>query len=58
MFEWQQGSQPAEKLLVKMGEVIRIEDLTITVHYTKDQIALGMRRLSIIDVAGGHHHRQ
>jgi asparagine synthase (glutamine-hydrolysing) len=54
MFEWQQGSQPAEKLLVKMGEVIRHRGPDDYGHYTKDQIALGMRRLSIIDVAGGH----
>jgi len=43
-----------EQLLTRMGEVIRHRGPDDFGHYVGRGVALGMRRLSIIDVSGGH----
>ncbi|HMI50426.1 MAG TPA: asparagine synthase (glutamine-hydrolyzing) [Candidatus Saccharimonadales bacterium] len=43
-----------EELLARMGAVIQHRGPDDFGHYVGDGVALGMRRLSIIDVAGGH----
>jgi asparagine synthase (glutamine-hydrolysing) len=52
--EFRQGCRPAATLLSKMGEIIRHRGPDDHGHYLNDQVALGMRRLSIIDLEGGH----
>lgn len=45
---------PSELLLRSMGEIITHRGPDDSGHYFGRGVALGMRRLSIIDVAGGH----
>lgn len=47
-------SRPEERLLTKMGNVIHHRGPDDYGHFCDRQIALGMRRLSIIDIEGGH----
>jgi asparagine synthase (glutamine-hydrolysing) len=48
------GGQPNEELLTRMGNVIVHRGPNDHGHYVGRGMAFGMRRLSIIDVAGGH----
>ncbi len=48
------ADRPAEDLLARMGGSIQHRGPDDQGHYIAPSIALGMRRLSIIDVAGGH----
>lgn len=50
----EQSRASAEQLIERMCQVIRHRGPDDTGSWTGDGIALGMRRLSIIDVAGGH----
>src|SRR5688572_22701410 len=46
--------QPSEEMLTKMGNVITHRGPDDHGHYSGRGIVLGMRRLSIIDLEGGH----
>src|SRR2546425_8808492 len=52
--ELREGRRPGEEVLAAMGEVMIHRGPDDHGHYCADGIALGMRRLSIIDLAGGH----
>src|SRR5215471_4499001 len=54
VIELRQGRRPADQILNRMGNVIIHRGPDDFGHYVKDELAFGMRRLSIIDVAGGH----
>jgi asparagine synthase (glutamine-hydrolysing) len=47
-------AEPSRALLARMGDVIAHRGPNDKGHYFDHKVALGMRRLSIIDLAGGH----
>lgn len=48
------SDQPCEPALTHMGDVIQHRGPDDSGHYSAGSVGLGMRRLSIIDLAGGH----
>lgn len=52
--ELKEGRQPNEELLTRMGNVMVHRGPNDHGHYVGRGMAFGMRRLSIIDLAGGH----
>ena len=48
------ASPPEESLLTKMGDIIHHRGPDDHGHFLSPEMAFGMRRLSIIDVEGGH----
>jgi asparagine synthase (glutamine-hydrolysing) len=52
--ELREGRRPAEDLLNRMGQIMIHRGPNDYGHYGADGIAMGMRRLSIIDLEGGH----
>ena len=54
VLELRPSHRPAEELLAKMGQVMVHRGPDDYGHYCDGPLALGMRRLSIIDVEGGH----
>ena len=54
IFDLHDGSCLDEAWLTKMGNVIHHRGPDDFGHLLDRQVALGMRRLSIIDVQGGH----
>lgn len=54
IYDPREGSRPDEAWLSKMGDVIYHRGPDDYGHFCDRQVALGMRRLSIIDLEGGH----
>jgi asparagine synthase (glutamine-hydrolysing) len=54
LMEFNHGDAPLAPILTRMGRVISHRGPDDEGHFVSHDIALGMRRLSIIDVAGGH----
>jgi asparagine synthase (glutamine-hydrolysing) len=54
LLELREGRQPDEAVLTRMGEVITHRGPDDHGHYSGKGVVLGMRRLSIIDLEGGH----
>src|SRR2546425_3425616 len=52
--ELRQGRRPKEDILFSMGQAMVHRGPDDHGHYCADGIAIGMRRLSIIDLEGGH----
>jgi asparagine synthase (glutamine-hydrolysing) len=52
--DFRQESIPTQELLAKMGKVLLHRGPDNEGHYIAKGIAFGLRRLSIIDLAGGH----
>lgn len=52
--DFNQPDAPFAPLLARMGGVIKHRGPDDQGHYVSRQVGLGMRRLAIIDVAGGH----
>ncbi len=53
-FDLREGSAPSRELLADMGRALVHRGPDDEGHYLGKGVAIGMRRLSIIDVAGGH----
>lgn len=54
VFDFQERGTPLAPILARMGNIIEHRGPDDFGAYTNGPIGLGMRRLSIIDVAGGH----
>ena len=54
VLELRQGRQPDERLLDRMGQMMIHRGPDDQGHHFGNGAAIGMRRLSIIDLAGGH----
>jgi asparagine synthase (glutamine-hydrolysing) len=54
VIHFSKDGQPCEPLLSKMGNVIQHRGPDDSGHYVDGPVGIGMRRLSIIDVQGGH----